>query len=402
MQYAQSHWSFSTLSPHQLVHRVWRYCAEADFSFSEEDIAHTYLSLRTKPFVLLAGPSESGKTRLATFFARALGYSEHIIPVQPDWTDRSDLIGYRDLSGNFRKQCMLNILIDACRESNRSTPYIIILDEMNLARVEHYFNDFLSLMETRERHQDGEIRSRHFFSLQELSSLANGEELEGVCIPGIFFLIGTVNMDETTHPFSKKVLDRANIIEMPIGTLGYTTLSETSEAREYQMPVHVNSLCSTFTRLEPELYASHTEFFKDIIVLLDTINRILKSAGCEVSYRVRDEICLYCHYAKDLFEFSSSTDGKALVTLDSALDRQWLQKIVPRIQGSFTSLKKCLGELFSFFMGFPVDPYKGDESCYAELIVESTGKAPRYPRSAEKLACMITRGRTEHYTSFWM
>lgn len=391
------------LSPYQLVHRVWKYCAEAGFSFSEEEIAHTYLALKTKPFLLLAGPSGSGKTRLASFFARALGYSEYIIPVQPDWTDRSDLIGYRDLSGSFRKQRMLNILIDACRDSNRSTPYIVILDEMNLARVEHYFNDFLSLMETRERYQEGEIRSRHFFSPQELSSLMNGEELEGVCIPENFFLIGTVNMDETTHPFSKKVLDRANTIEMPIGSLGYTIVSETSDpTQEIQVPVHVNSLRSTFARLEPELYHSHIQFFQNIISLLDTINTVLKPAGCEVGYRVRDEICLYCHYARDLFEITSSVDGKALVTLDSVLDRQWLQKIVPRIQGSFSSLKKCLGELFSFFMGFAVDPYKGDESHYAEMILKNTDKAPRYPRSAEKLARMITRGRTEHYTSFWI
>ncbi len=392
-----------TLTPYQVVHRVWKYCAEVGFSFSEEEIAHTYLALRTKPFVLLAGPSGSGKTRLASFFARALGHSEYIIPVQPDWTDRSDLIGYRDLSGSFRKQRLLNILIDACRDNNRSTPYFVILDEMNLARVEHYFNDFLSLIETRERYQDGEIRSRHFFSPQELSSLVNGEELGGICIPDNLFLIGTVNMDETTHPFSKKVLDRANTIEMPIGSLSYTKLPETSESpQDTQVPVHVNSLRSSFTRLEPALYHSHNQFFQPVIELLDAVNIILKPAGCEVGYRVRDEICLYCHYSRDLFNIISSTDGKALVTLDSALDRQWLQKIVPRIQGSFSSLKKCLGELFSFFMGFPVDPYKGDESHYAELIVKNTDKAPRYPRSAEKLARMITRGRTEHYTSFWI
>lgn len=390
-----------TLSPNEVVQRVWQYCNNAGFSFSEEEIAHTYLALKTKPFILLAGPSGSGKTRLATYFARALGYNEFIIPVQPDWTDRSDLIGYRDLTGSFRKQRMLNILIDACQEDNRSTPYFVILDEMNLARVEHYFNDFLSLMETRE-HVDGEIRSRQFFSPQELKSLINGEELGGVFIPDNFFLIGTVNMDETTHPFSRKVLDRANTIEMPIGSLSYTKQLPVSKLiSDENNLVHVDSIRSQFARLEPKLYHANSEFFKPIIELLDTINRILKPAGCEVGYRIRDEICLYCYYARELFEIAPA-DGKKLITLDSALDRQWLQKIVPRIQGSFSTLKKCLNDLFIFFMGFPVDPYKGDEPYYAELLVKNAEKEPIYPNSALKLARMITYGRTEHYTSFWI
>src|SRR5207249_2271729 len=132
------------------------------FSFSRDEIANLLLSIRTKPFVILAGISGTGKSRLVQLIGNALGAEVILIPVKPDWSDNTDLIGYEDFQQQFRPATLTETLVSAHETPDR--PFFVLLDEMNLARVEHYFSDFLSLIETRERAPNGVITTKSIVS----------------------------------------------------------------------------------------------------------------------------------------------------------------------------------------------------------------------------------------------
>ncbi|MCX6976178.1 MAG: ATP-binding protein, partial [Verrucomicrobia bacterium] len=183
------------------------------FVFSDKQVRLVHAALHsaaTKRFILLAGLSGTGKTSMARAYARAycdvknLSLAEHYqqISVWPDWTDPSGLLGFINPLADpptFHETPALQLLLKA--HSNQSKPYFLCLDEMNLARVEHYFAPFLSAME------GGATLSIHAGNMA-VDTIPNS-----IPWPRNLFIIGTVNMDETTYPFSDKVLDRAFTFE---------------------------------------------------------------------------------------------------------------------------------------------------------------------------------------------
>ncbi|MGW8822905.1 MrcB family domain-containing protein [Paenibacillus lautus] len=151
--------SLSTLTVSEQVKQIKTHITHQGFHYPDGLIENLYLSLKTKPFVILAGVSGTGKTKLVKLFAEAVGATKDnrqfaLIPVRPDWSDPSDLLGFKDLSGVFRPGRLAEVLVDASKPENHHKPYFICLDEMNLARVEHYFSDILSVIETQEWKQD--------------------------------------------------------------------------------------------------------------------------------------------------------------------------------------------------------------------------------------------------------
>ena len=196
-----------------------------DFKISkfQQDILDSFLKLDnnmitgftaalcTKPFIILTGLSGSGKTKLAQAFSQWICEEKSqtcMVPVGADWTNRDPLLGYPNAidRGKYIKPeyGVVDLLIEACKARNSNIPYFLILDEMNLSHVERYFADFLSAMES-----------------DEYIHLHSGDtEWDGVPpklrIPKNLFIIGTVNIDETTYMFSPKVLDRANVIDFSV------------------------------------------------------------------------------------------------------------------------------------------------------------------------------------------
>lgn len=189
------------------LEQVKQYIHHKGFLYPDSLMENFYLSLKTKPFVILAGVSGTGKTKLVKLFAEALGATMAngqftLIPVRPDWSDPSDLLGYKDLSGVFRPGRLTEVLVEASKPENKNKPYFICLDEMNLARVEYYFSDLLSVMETQEWQGSRIVTS----ALIGPESLRDEDQslYGGLTLPDNVYVIGTVNMDETTHPFSKR------------------------------------------------------------------------------------------------------------------------------------------------------------------------------------------------------
>src|SRR5690606_20138928 len=139
-----------TIRQLELIEFIHLYITSKGFNYTLSNIKNLYLSIRSKPFVIISGISGTGKTKIVQLFAEAIGATESngqfkLIPVRPDWSDSSELLGYIDLQGIFKKGPLTEMIEHA--ESNPELPHFVLLDEMNLARVEYYFSDVLSVME---------------------------------------------------------------------------------------------------------------------------------------------------------------------------------------------------------------------------------------------------------------
>ena len=164
-----------TFSLSETLKHIENFIKEQGFYFSPGMIENFFLSMKTKPFVILAGISGTGKTKLVQLFAEAIGATEengqfNLIPVRPDWNDPTDLLGYRDLSGVFKPGKLTQIFLEASQPENQDKPYFVCLDEMNLARVEHYFSDLLSVMETR-RWEAGNILTDAIIDYEDIQDI---------------------------------------------------------------------------------------------------------------------------------------------------------------------------------------------------------------------------------------
>ncbi len=323
-------------------------------------------------------------------FAQAVGANRDnqrfkLIPVRPDWSDATDLLGYRNIENKF----VPGIIIDAAYEAmkNIDKPYFLCLDEMNLARVEYYFSDILSSMETRNI-KDEEIITQKLLSKAQFGKDERAYDKYGdVYIPQNLYIIGTVNMDETTFTFSKKVLDRASTIEFNKVDLKYN-FEQVELGEILSKNYHNDFLKSQYLKISE--CKDEKEIAIKVIDKLIEINNILEKYQQHVAYRVRDEIVFYVIYA--------ATNG--LFSFNKAMDYSLLQKILPKIGGSGGEILDILVELFN---NLNSTKYKNDG--YIEdaqvRIMESQCESSEYILSSEKIMYMIRRFLRDGFTTFW-
>lgn len=351
-----------------------RYMAFRGFRIAPDMLFNLYLCLKARPFLILSGISGTGKSSVVRLMAeavngvadgRAQGY--RLIPVRPDWHDVRDLVGYEHvLTGVYRPGALLLALREAQADPDR--PYFACLDEMNLARVEHYFADFLSVMETARRTPDGEWTT----DLLELGGegVAGLEEAR-MPIPPNFFVVGTVNVDETTYAFSPKVLDRANAVLFDEMDLAFPEVEgngafDAGALRDLGQAL----LDRPYRQFEDVRHRADVAGWNDVLIAL---NEILSEVDLPFAYRVRDGVLVYMAYALDLIE-ALPEDAPAFAPQD-AFDYQVLQKVLPRLSGG-AELEEALEALYRF--------------------CEKT-----YPRSARKLDRMRRRLAQAGFVSFW-
>jgi MoxR-like ATPase len=357
----------------EITNHIHSYIQSKGFFYKKEEVINLFLSLKTKPFVILSGISGTGKTKMVQWFAESIGATEEngqftLIPVRPDWSDGSDLLGYVDIKGEFKKGPLTSVLERAMDDPAK--PFFVLLDEMNLARVEYYFSDLLSVMESR-RWKDGEIVTTPVLPFE-----VDGRD---IIFPSNLYIIGTVNMDETTHPFSKKVLDRANTIEFNRVQLDHFAFLENQEEQALLSIIN-QSLAGEFLHLK-DAYKGNMDLIKKVTDVLVNINNQLEGIGAQVGYRVRDEICFYLIYS----------DKEEFLTFEEAMDQSILQKILPRISGSDERVWDTLKGLY--------------EICTSKVYNAEVGpelEQALYPKSTEKIVHMIRRYENDGFTSFWI
>jgi hypothetical protein len=301
-----------------------------------------------------------------------------LIPVRPNWHDSSELMGYvsRINGEKYISTAFLKFIAKAWRYLD--TPFFLCLDEMNLAPVEQYFAEYLSIIETRQvKNNDivtDYIIARSSFEDQSLydnllEDLGLNEQTfsEGISIPKNLVVIGTVNMDETTHSFSRKVLDRAMTFEMnEVDLLAGLDL----EQNDWSYPdeiIEINQVIAEFTS-GAEVYNETFKERKKVLDFLQNVNRELEGTPFKIAYRVRDEFLIYCYHAS---QNSSNTNW-----LMEALDEMTSMKILSRIEGDENKTQHVLSNLLK--------------------IITSD-----YKKSHSKLLEMHNRLQTSGYTSFW-
>ena len=369
---------------------IYNYITSKGFEYDKDLIKNLYLSLKTKPFVILSGISGTGKSKIVELFAEAIGatYKNErfkLVPVKPDWSDSTDLLGYRNIEGKFTPGIITLVAYEAMKNPDR--PYFICLDEMNLARVEYYFSDILSLMETK-RVEDGNIVTEKLLSKEQFGRDERSFDKYGdVYIPQNLYIVGTVNMDETTFPFSKKVLDRANTIEFNKVSLGYNfenAFLEEVEPRVY----HNDFLKSQYLKISE--CKDEKEIAIKTIEELIKLNNILEDYNQHFGFRVRDEIVFYMIYASK----------NNIMDFDKALDYCIVQKILPKISGSNGEVFEILVKVFNMLNNTKiyVSGYL-EQKQINEMMQQS--RCSQYKLSSEKLVYMIRRFVRDGFTTFW-
>jgi len=369
-----------------------------DTTTMNPSISSQYLTaIRTKPFLLLAGISGTGKSRIVREFAfktcpKYLQDKEGTTPgnycmieVKPNWHDSTELLGYySNLSKSYQFKKFILFLIKA--KMFPKVPFFVCLDEMNLAPVEQYFAEILSILETRKHPKDIVtgvvdmstikteviVEAKHFRELSTLNSAINqetgepynqnltdrdiymklfdineesdiDEELKnrtelttvGLTLPDNVIIIGTVNMDDTTHQFSRKVIDRAMTIEMNGGKLedmfgGSKDLEYLEDEEEQKKWQHSFSQRYVTADEVLEAHPEQAEAIKRILPeRLESINMALKGTPFEVSYRVLNELTIMVGVMLDDKKEGESLDD----IINLAVNNILLMKILPRIEG---------------------------------------------------------------------
>lgn len=387
--------------------------------FDKLDVSFCYrpyiTAIKSKPFLLLAGISGTGKSRIVRELARACweeGSDEYkaqkpknfaMIQVKPNWHDSSELIGYVSrvsgepvyVAGDFLK-------FIAKAWENLDVPHFLCLDEMNLAPVEQYFAEYLSVIESR-KNKDGEIvtdaiiekcAEQWYFDLT--AKLTTNDNVrtrfmnEGITIPKNLIVVGTVNMDETTFSFSRKVLDRAMTIEMnevdleggldkkyePIGKLGEADLI--GDAVE-----------------GVDVYADNKEVCDTVISYLKAINEKLEGTPFKVAYHTRNEFLLYVVNNLPYNKNENGEDIPQEMVIARALDEITNMKILSRIEGDETKVSER-------FLNDLRETIKKELNKISQKEYSGTkGKeGTEYAVSLAKLKEMTTR-LGSGYTSFW-
>jgi len=353
---------------------------ESGLVFSENLITRFVASLLTKPFVLLTGLSGSGKTKIAQSFVKWICENENqykIIPVGADWTNREPLLGYPNgLNANeyvSPDSGALDLIIESAKEENQDKPYFLILDEMNLSHVERYFSDFLSVMESED------IINLYCGSVRENSK--KNEIPKEIFWPKNLFIIGTVNIDETTYMFSPKVLDRANTIEFRV--------DENNIKSFFDLPSKIDlsvleskgiSMAKSFLKIANDDSVEKDD--KDTIILVKFFNE-LKKVGAEFGYRTAIEMLLLIKKLQTI----------SVVSKNESIDIAVMQKLLPKLHGSRSKIAKVLDALILLCLkdGQIFSIAKSNEVLPENIL---------YPISFEKLVRMYKNALDNGFTSY--
>lgn len=321
------------------------------------------------------------------------------ISVRPDWTDNRGLLGYYNpLFNTYEATDLLKLMLRAEKDPDR--PYFAILDEMNLAKVEHYFSDFLSCLESRRLGEYGKMKQERIrlHDQQEPVAIEDGTYRipQSMEIPANLYFTGTVNVDETTYMFSPKVLDRANTIEfnhVDLAAYGGNGPGH-AEAGSYRLK-------EGFELTPLALPAKRDYDLFEAKGVLETINAILMPAQLHFGYRVANEIALYVRHA---------TAWVGADALSVAMDLQIVQKVLPKLHGSRAKLESPLQALLYFCVkgeapgaGGAGEWIKTNWVTFAlgsDTHLEVAGTPARYPRAGAKVFRMLQTLREQGYASF--
>lgn len=388
----------------------------------------SYLTaLRTKPFMLLAGISGTGKSRIVRKLAQATTTQQYdndddrwkdnrpenfeLIQVKPNWHNSMDVVGfYSNISKKYEYTPFVEFIVKAWQ--HKDTPYFLCLDEMNLAPVEEYFAEFLSAIESRSTDENGEYITdpiikpfkefgkdvcedmlKHLLGEAhhtESNPLAEQFTKKGLTLPPNLMVMGTVNMDETTFSFSRKVLDRAMSMEM--NEVDYDKFLS-GESEQFPLLKDINDLLVKRPQLASEVKEEIDS--AKVIGYLKDVNNLLDGTPFKLGYRAANEAMLYVAASRDF--------AGEKFSIEKALDEFTLMKILSRIEGDDNRLTVDENDLVLETIGKDSITDAGEDrinllNCLRAIVRENIGSNTE---TEKKINIMYRTLEREHFVSYW-
>ncbi len=408
---------------------LWQFCLDRGFFFEPDMLARYVASITAKPFVILAGVSGTGKSKMAELVAEYYSISRAaqefkltvpnpaigeefifaaeqessksqfaLVPVRPDWIDNQSIMGFvNPITAQYESTLALDLMLTASDTLEKSTDkasaprFFMLLDEMNLARVEHYFSDWLACSESRRLQPDGSITQQpiplHRHTSAKTRCLGDGVEVDvpnTLAIPTNLIVTGTVNIDETTFGFSPKVLDRSMVIEFNDVDLDSLRNGVTGTGEEnYRYPIVI----APFRLASTETFKALPQETHDYLV---QINKILEQSQLHFGYRSAVEISLFMEIYHSILPEDNSDSGM-LKALDGAL----LQKVLPRIQGNRARLESTLCTLLWYLRDLSM-PSPSDD-----VKTISSGDSSKLPKTYKRGYEMLEQLRGFGFVTFF-
>ena len=388
----------------------------------------SYLTaLRTKPFMLLAGISGTGKSRIVRKLAQATTTQQYdndddrwkdnrpenfeLIQVKPNWHNSMDVVGfYSNISKKYEYTPFVEFIVKAWQ--HKDTPYFLCLDEMNLAPVEEYFAEFLSAIESRSTDENGEYITdpiikpfkefgkdvcedmlKHLLGEAhhtESNPLAEQFTKKGLTLPPNLMVMGTVNMDETTFSFSRKVLDRAMSMEM--NEVDYDKFLS-GDSEQFPLLKDINDLLVKRPQLASEVKEEIDS--AKVIGYLKDVNNLLDGTPFKLGYRAANEAMLYVAASRDF--------AGEKFSIEKALDEFTLMKILSRIEGDDNRLTVDENDLVLETIGKDSITDAGEDrinllNCLRAIVRENIGSNTE---TEKKINIMYRTLEREHFVSYW-
>jgi 5-methylcytosine-specific restriction protein B len=388
---------------------------KAGYVYSAAQVRSFVCSLATKPFLLLAGNAGTGKTKLALLFAEWLSPSVSgtsvLVPVGADWTDNRNILGFlnllrRDDEGApvYQSTDALDLFLLAKESGGR--PFFLLLDEMNLSHAERYFADILSAMESGRPvplyREDEEVEVRTSSGIR----LDNGS----LKLPSNVFIVGTVNVDETTYMFSSKVLDRANVVEMRLKSTAATEYLASKGGHRTAIGNAPAGTAETFLELSRRarglspgaLIAPSGALINSCKDTLASLFSIMRNYRLEFAYRTMEEILRYVQV-----DFALAPVREEWIWRE-CMDAAIVQKILPKLHGNKKRMEPLLmdlirfcesGQLHSEAIKYGTDFSSTPRTAALELPKQGTDPVS-FRQSYEKLCDMLDAVRRDQYVSF--
>lgn len=343
------------------MENIKKYITDRGYTCVPGLVENYYLSLMSRPFVILTGMSDTDMTLLPELFANALGATREngryrYLPVEYDWMDSSDLFGHLDLWGKFVPGAIMDFLVQA--RDDRSHPYFLCFDKLILSRAEYYLREILNIIDAVQAGQNpGDLVPGVYYGRDAAAAETYGQ------IPALenLYIVGTLALDETGFPLNQKFMDRVHTLQVEKEDVVFTGPQNSARA-----------VCRTNDFLQSPLQrleqcGAYSEKITQIIAVIEEMNKILMRGNAYVGYKIRNDIILYM--------INNCRAG--VLDEAAAMDHLITRKILLRAQGNGAAVQPVLEQLGVYCAG-------------------------RYPQAEKKIAQMLEKCRTEGYTAYWI
>ncbi|MCL5116700.1 MAG: AAA family ATPase [Firmicutes bacterium] len=344
------------------------------YQITKSDLLNVLLSVEIRPFAILSGRSGTGKTTLSRIIAMLFGWAYHVVAVSPAWADPADLMGFTSPLTNQRVAGALDPLL----MPSTGDRALLCLDEFNVAKVEHYFSDFISGMDSGN---DGDFWGT-FPSLKRLSE----ESQESLALPKGLVVVATMNFDDSVQSITPRVLDRANVIEFDIESSGDLVVSQSldwqsmGEEPLFQWPWQGRDLDDDPITKE----------------LIRGLWDALKGSRGQFGHRVAQEMYRYISLG---LPFAHVLERTREEQRDVLLDQQIIQRLLPKLHGTASS--RDIAALFRLLERLTDTSSVPEDTAKRAALIQEARNQGRYPRTVQKIDQLFSTYIEDGYASFW-